>query len=751
MDGGNRRGHYTLVEGKASAPEMSDRPQVSLFKDADSSGVRPAALQLAGRLPPWLRAAAGPAVLVSVGLVLVRWTWMAWPDAISDTGRELYIAWQLASGKVLYRDIAHFNGPLSQYADALWFRAFGASFRSLVLADLAVLCAISAIVYSAARSLAGRLAAFWACLVFLVVFAVGPLTPLGSFSYLAPYSHELTHGVLLLFLLVLSLVRYARRGGPAASALSGFLLGLLLLTKAEVAAAGLAATAAGLALAAKRGRGSRLTEAGVLAAAAAGPPLVVWMLLSAAMPAGVALRGLLGAWSFLFDRELAAMPYFRMFQGTLELAASLRSLLLWSLAWLAAFAPAWLVSRSMPRIPVPGRAIATASALAAPAAALAFHRQADWLEALRPLPVCLAALLALDLRRFARFAADPFEKDRAILRIVLAVASLALLARIVLFARAWHYGFVLAMPGTVLLAALLMGPIPEALAARGGSARLFRSAASGLVLAALAGHLALIAEALDGKTARVGSGADAFRTDSRGLALGAVLRHLNREVPQGATLAVLPDGVILNFLSRRPNPTPYVIGNPADTRIFGEDRMLDAYRACPPDYVALVHCDTSIYGYKFFGRDYAQRLAGWIASSYETVGRAGAMPFSSDEFGIVLLRRRDRGPEPQAPSRDDVELKNGRRRRAEPPPLRAEGLQGNEPNALHLHGQPGRIGKPHRLRPAAFRVLAGNDDLDAPARLGAAKPPPGTGMGRWPVRIRVPPTPLETSPACPDA
>ncbi len=627
---------------------MSDRPHRSPLADGEPPGSRPAASQPGDRLPSWLRTAAGPAVLVLVGLGLVRWTWMAWPDAISDTGRELYIAWQLASGKVLYRDIAHFNGPLSQYADALWFRAFGASFRSLVLADLAVLLAISALIYIGARLLAGRLAAFWACLVLLVVFAVGPLIPFGSFSYLAPYSHELTHGVLLLFLLVLSLVRHARGGGPGASALAGLLLGLLLLTKAEVAAAGLAATAAGFGLSAAGKRRGLWKDAGTLVAAAAAPPLVAWALLSAAMPAGDALRGLLGAWSFLFDRELAAMPYFRIGQGTLDLSASLRSLLLWSLAWLAALGPAWVASRSMPRTAGPGRAVAAASALAIPAAVLALHRRVDWLEALRPLPVCLAALLALDLRRLVRSAADPRERQRAILRVVLALASLALLVRILLFARAWHYGFVLAMPGTVLLVALLVGPIPDAIAVRGGNARLFRAAVCAVLLAALGGHLALIAGALEAKTARVGDGADSFRTDSRGQALGAVLRHLNQEAPQDATLAVLPDGVILNFLSRRPNPTPYVIGNPADVTIFGEDRMLEAYRARPPDYVVLVHCDTSIYGYKFFGRDYAEQLAAWIASNYETVGRAGAMPFSSEEFGILVLRRRDSEASPRA-------------------------------------------------------------------------------------------------------
>jgi hypothetical protein len=57
-------------------------------------------------------------VLLAVGAALLAWTWRKWPDILVDFGRELYIPWQLVSGKVLYVDIAYFNGPLSPYLNA---------------------------------------------------------------------------------------------------------------------------------------------------------------------------------------------------------------------------------------------------------------------------------------------------------------------------------------------------------------------------------------------------------------------------------------------------------------------------------------------------------------------------------------------------------------------------------------------------------------------------------------------------------
>lgn len=60
---------------------------------------------------PWC----GPALVSVSFLALSVWTWRKWPDLLVDFGRELYVPWQLTTGKVLYVDIAYFNGPLSPY------------------------------------------------------------------------------------------------------------------------------------------------------------------------------------------------------------------------------------------------------------------------------------------------------------------------------------------------------------------------------------------------------------------------------------------------------------------------------------------------------------------------------------------------------------------------------------------------------------------------------------------------------------
>ena len=76
---------------------------------------------------------------------MAAWTWRTWPDVLIDFGREAYVAWRLAEGDVLHRDVVYVSGPLSPYWNALWFRVFGASLDTLFVANAIVLGGVGAI------------------------------------------------------------------------------------------------------------------------------------------------------------------------------------------------------------------------------------------------------------------------------------------------------------------------------------------------------------------------------------------------------------------------------------------------------------------------------------------------------------------------------------------------------------------------------------------------------------------------------
>jgi hypothetical protein len=78
---------------------------------------------------------------------------------------------------------------------------------------------------------------------------------------------------------------------------------------------------------------------------------------------------------------------------------------------------------------------------------------------------------------------------------------------------------------------------------------------------------------------------------------------------------------------------------PPELTLFGEERILISLRRCPPDYVLVVHKETDEYGYRFFGRDYGEKIYRWLRANYEIVSSIGAPPLRDERFGMVLMRR----------------------------------------------------------------------------------------------------------------
>ena len=85
--------------------------------------------------------AAGAAIAVAtVALFVVSRG--RWSDPIIDSGREWIVPDALARGELLYRDVVYWFGPFTPYWHSLFFRIFGSSFRTLVLAGIVSSAAI---------------------------------------------------------------------------------------------------------------------------------------------------------------------------------------------------------------------------------------------------------------------------------------------------------------------------------------------------------------------------------------------------------------------------------------------------------------------------------------------------------------------------------------------------------------------------------------------------------------------------------
>ena len=603
------------------------------------------------------RGRVGPLLIALAAGAGLYWSWGAWPDATIDFGRELYVPWRLSQGDVLYGDIVAFNGPFSHYLLTGWFAIGGASLLWLAVLNAAVLGGTLTLVYVMIARVADAVAATLACLTFVGVFAFGHLAPadmvpMGNFNWIAPYSHELTHGVGLVLLSLYCAHRFACGARARWLAGAGLALGCAFLTKAEVFAAGLGASAIGLCATfwLERTSAPRAVRSLALwAAGAVAPVLASVLLLTAAMPWDDALRGTLGTWPYVLDTAHTRLPYFQWGMGLDDPATNVAGAVFWLAVYAAVFAPVigfGLRAESVARKATVGVFCGASGLLAVAWLDLGWITWFDgggllqWHGLARPWPLLLILVGGAFVGPIGRRRVPPAERPAAALRIALIAFALLLLAKMILNVRVFHYGFALAAPAACIVVAFFSCWLPEWIQRRGGDGSLVRAMFAAVWIVTLAAHLTHAGGNLDAKDHVVGSGTDSFRAGPRGKILSQALGYLAQHAEPDATLAALPEGIMLNYLLRKKTTTPFLQYTPPLIALYGEDRMVAALDSSPPDWIALVHRVDADYGAPFFGRDYGRALRAWITRHYTRVARFGDRPFRDDRFGIVIMKRR---------------------------------------------------------------------------------------------------------------
>jgi hypothetical protein len=601
---------------------------------------------------------AGPALVAVLFVLLAALTWRKWADCFVDFGVQLYIPWRINQGDVLYRDLFYMSGgPLSQYFNALLFKILGVSFSTLIWANLAFAAALVGIVYRRFRAASNALTATILCLGLVSVFIFANYTTIGNYNYIAPYTHDTVHGVFLSILVIGLLADWLIRPRLHLACLAGLGAGLVFLTKPDIFVALMvtAAIALGMGWFGRPGRrfpGPSLTG---FAAAFLLPPLCFFLLFLRVENWRDSLHSVVFGWVPLF-RKVPHNVYYSRFSGLDHPVEHLRQMaghFLCAGLLIAAYTilfrrlgrwtprhlwwrwPVWLV-------------------LILPLLAGAWRF--EWTSCGASLPLwCVAviACLAWRLRIVARASPPassggvppPACAPQFIYPLLWTVFALMMTAKMGVFCRVWHYGFVLAMPASLAAMYFLMWLLPGLLEERCQVPAKFLRAAFLPVL--LVGFLFLwgYSEHMYSlKRQTIGSGGDRIVTFGPGLDVGdgvkAALDWMNQNLPPNATLAVVPSGVTLNYLTRRVNPTPCLFWDPNLLAVYGTKEMTARFEARPPDYVLLAGGNHDDWDIAYFGsdpRDGAE-VMDWIRKNYRAVCVIGREPLRDRQFGLEFLK-----------------------------------------------------------------------------------------------------------------
>lgn len=607
---------------------------------------------------------AGLFVLVGLAFGVMFWrSWLQWPDVLVDSGRELYVPWQMTQGKVLYHDIASFYGPWSSGFNALIFKIAGVGLAQLFVANALVLLAATWLLYWLGRQVAGAVAATTGVLVFILLMAFGQYFWIGGNNWMLPYAHELTHGVTLCLAGVACVLKFASTRQRRWVFAAGVCLGVTMMTKPEPAFALACTQVVLLGLLWLRGRHADATQlknlrfrlchalcwlAGVLLPLLA-MTLIFWRDVSLPQAMGATL----GAWQFVVNQMQGSQRYHMVLMGMDKPWVQLARLMCWAVGIGSLLGVSWLIGLYVPKLAsgksddlrrvnmMGGWAILAVLVVGGVLMWAAIHqRWIHWSGFAFVLPLLMAVLFGRSLWAYVR-SGDVSLKWFAMAG--LSLLSLLLLVRILLNVNVTYYGPFLAAPGMVLAVSYCVGPWAEGLKKRGGSPWPVRGMATVMLAGLLYVFMSAAGHFERQNTTVVGESVDRFYTTAeRGDAVNAIMGYVREHAAPGDTLVVMPEGIMLNYLLRMPSSVSYVNFMPVEFSMYGEERMLDAVKRSPPRFIALVDKDTSEYGPQYFGRDYGVLMMSWMKKAYEPAVLAGHPPFSGQGFGILLVERRDR-------------------------------------------------------------------------------------------------------------
>lgn len=539
----------------------------------------------------------------------------------------MYLAWRISEGDRLYRDVASFNGPLSPHVNALLLNLFGTGIQTLIIANILWLVLFTFLLLHLLREATASTAASLGAAAFGALCASSSLLGIGNFNWVTPYSHDVTHGLLLAVAAILLLVRHRRGGSWAALCGAGLLTGAVLLTKVEVAVALLGTVAVALLLPGEKPmpRPRRIAAFAVLAAA---PPSFALLVLSRGSPARLIVDALLVPWYGVFSPEVRRIPFYEIGLGlstpgrnvALMAAQALALALLLGLAWAADRSGAGGRTSALALLP-----FLAAGLLAPPEALLGGARAL-------PLVVAAAALLAARKRHRIAPGADAL--------LLAAVFSGLLLLKLGLHPRVQQYGFALAAPSVALGIAVLFDRGP-ALVGADRAGPVGRAVVVGLVVCG--GLLAFRRSgqifAMKQVAVETGRPADSFLADSRAKAVLLALNELRPLLAGGRSMIALPEGGIFYYLSRTRAAIPFATVLPPEEALFGHERMVDAILRAAPDILVIHSRRLEEFGVMGLGRDFLPELRTRLFPRYRPRFLAGGDPLRTGPFGVLVLER----------------------------------------------------------------------------------------------------------------
>jgi len=378
-------------------------------------------------------------------------------------------------------------------------------------------------------------------------------------------------------------------------------------------------------------------------------PVLFLVYLCLNMPIETALATWAGPWLNVFDPRIQSLNFYKWMRGTDYLGKNLVSMGFYTGVLSMVFIFLMLLDRFFARHYATKRWLIPALYVTFAGTFYVAEQHIAWFELLRPLPLIVFIFGIHQLIKALQTRGDPQWNPKGLFLISFSAFAFILLFKMLFNVHVFHYGFALAFPAAVLLVFIVTHEIPAhatALPRFLGTGRFYKHAVAFLIVIFIAKHVALSTSLYQLKNYPVGAGRDQLMDyypflNPRGEIVSQTLAYMEKEWPPEIQFAAIPHGSMINYLSRRANPVPILKYNAVEALLIPENIYLKKLKENAPPYILFLELDTSLFGARYFGQDYALTVYQWIVQNYSLEKQFGEVPFTGKGFGIQILKRLD--------------------------------------------------------------------------------------------------------------
>lgn len=588
------------------------------------------------------------AIITLTFISMVKLSWLKCGDLIVDAGREMYVPLQLLSGRVLYRDIVYPYGLFSPYLNAIIFKVFGVTINSLAVSGIITAFLSAILVYRISRFFLGVFFSMFTTLTFLTVFAFGNYMYYGNYNFILPYSYASIHSLLFsLFALYLFFKLLEKQSSRYKYGVAMFVF-LCLISKVEIGlflGITILSTIIILGIAGKDFVTMRINSfvcvilPGILAAGIYG---FFWIISGDRIQRSNMLDTYI--YCLQLDKTFTAnLSGFSNAGGNVYLMFKSFFLYIILCLW---FLAGGLASAKIVKIRslLLSKIVYYCFGFFVMLAGFIFVKKHFSFELqYRSLPFIY---LISGIISFISFLKSNYTPAK--LRIFsLSLFSFLCALRMLLSLYPGHYGFYILVPGLTIYYTFFFAIMPKII--KENTVKSFFYLGFIIVFTAFIVNYFLTSRSIySSRNLKVVSerGSLYVHNNDRERRCAQLIDYLSNNTAKDDTVVVLPEGVMINFLSSRGNPLYSYMYLPWDFQKKGlEDDIVDDMQRKKVNYVVLLQRPVEEYGsYHAFGIDYGVRLWQYIKENYVLHRQFGPFPYTTADFGIAVFKARESIP-----------------------------------------------------------------------------------------------------------